>query len=236
MPFWPPQILPSALYPLLQQGLKTLFPEALWDLPPDPQKRQVALTFDDGPHPEYTPTLLQVLQEFQVPATFFVLGERVQRWPHLARKIRQQSHGIGLHGWQHRSFTQLSRGELLQSLRRSQDTLVAACGGTPEEYRAVRPPNGLFWPRTLTDLRSWGYLPVMWSVVPEDWLCPPVAVVVERVLNQVRPGSLIVLHDGVQGGSQVAEVVRRLIPALGEQGFDFVRLTLSGSLPSCRGN
>jgi peptidoglycan/xylan/chitin deacetylase (PgdA/CDA1 family) len=141
MPFWPPQILPSALYPLLQQGLKTLFPGALWDLPPDPQKRQVALTFDDGPHPEYTPTLLQVLQEFQVPATFFVLGERVQRWPHLARKIRQQSHGIGLHGWQHRSFTQLSRGELLQSLRRSQDTLVAACGGTPEEYRAVRPPQ-----------------------------------------------------------------------------------------------
>jgi len=63
-----------------------------------------------------------------------------------------------------------------------------------------------------------------------------VAVVVERVLNQVRPGSLIVLHDGVQGGSQVAEVVRRLIPALGEQGFDFVRLPLSGSLPSCRGD
>lgn len=232
MLFSPQQMLPPALYPLLHRSLKTLFPEALWELPPHP-KQQVALTFDDGPHPQHTPALLRVLQEFQVPATFFVLGERVQRWPHLVRQICQQGHEIGLHGWQHRSFTQLSRGELLQSLRRSQDTLVAACGGTPEEYRAVRPPNGLFWPQTLVDLRRWGFFPVMWSVVPEDWLEPPVAVVVERVLAQVRPGSLIVLHDGVQGGAQVAEVTRQLIPALREEGFDFAGLPDPADLPSC---
>ena len=233
MLFSPQQILPSALYPLLHQSLKTLFPEALWELPADPHRRQVALTFDDGPHPEHTPALLRVLQEFQVPATFFVLGERVQRWPHLARQIRQQGHGIGLHGWRHRSFTQLSPSELHNSLRRSQATLVTACGGIPEEYRAVRPPNGLFWPQTLVDLRRWGFFPVMWSVVPEDWLEPPVALVVERVLAQVRPGSLIVLHDGVRGGSQVAEATRHLIPALREKGFDFVGLPDPGDLPSC---
>ena len=159
-----------------------------------------------------------------MPATFFVLGERVQRWPHLARQIRQQGHRIGLHGWQHRSFTQLAPDELQQSLKRSQTTLVAACGGIPDDYRAVRPPNGLFWPQTLADLRRWGFCPVMWSVVPEDWLIPPVSVVVERVLAQVRPGSLIVLHDGVEGGSQVAEVTRQLIPALQERGFEFVHL------------
>ncbi|MFS8904360.1 polysaccharide deacetylase family protein [Synechococcus sp. H60.4] len=233
MLFSPQQILPSALYPLLHQGLKTLFPEALWELPADPSRQQVALTFDDGPHPQHTPALLQVLQEFQVPATFFVLGERVQRWPHLAWQIRQQGHGIGLHGWQHHSFTQLSRSELHNRLRRSQAALVAACGGIPEEYRAVRPPNGLFWPQTLVDLRRWGFFPVMWSVVPEDWLEPPVALVVERVLAQVRPGSLIVLHDGAQGGSQVAKVTRHLIPALREEGFDFVSLPDPGNLPSC---
>ncbi|MFS8884560.1 polysaccharide deacetylase family protein [Synechococcus sp. H70.2] len=231
MLFSPPQMLPPALYPLLHRSLKTLFPEALWELPPHPKKQQVALTFDDGPHPQHTPALLQVLQEFQVPATFFVLGERVQRWPHLVRQIRQQGHGIGLHGWQHRSFTQLSRSELHSSLRRSQAALVAACGGIPEEYRAVRPPNGLFWPQTLVELHRWGFFPVMWTVVPEDWLEPPVAVVVERVLAQVRPGSLIVLHDGVQGGSQVAEVVCCLIPALRERGLDFVRLPYTGIFP-----
>ncbi len=228
----PQQILPPTLYPLLHWSLKTLFPTALWELPADPLGQQVALTFDDGPHPQHTPALLQVLQEFQVPATFFVVGERVQRWPHLAWQIRQQGHGLGLHGWQHRSFTRLSRRELHDSLRRSQAVLAAACGGIPEEYRAVRPPNGLFWPQTLEDLRRWGFFPVMWSVVPEDWLEPPVAVVVERVLAQVRPGSLIVLHDGVQGGSQVAEAVRRLIPALREKGFDFVGLPDPGNLPS----
>ncbi len=233
MLFSPQQMLPSALYPLLHRGLKTLFPEALWELPADPSRRQVVLTFDDGPHPKHTPALLRVLQEFQVPATFFVLGERVQRWPHLARQIRQQGHGIGLHGWRHRSFTRLSRRELHNSLRQSQAALVAACGGIPEEYRAVRPPNGLFWPQTLVDLRRWGFFPVMWSVVPEDWLEPPVAVVVERVLAQVRPGSLIVLHDGVQGGAQVAEVTRQLIPTLRERGFEFVRLPRPDNLPSC---
>lgn len=218
------QILPPSLYPPLHWGLKTLFPDGLWELPADPHTQRVALTFDDGPHPEYTPALLQVLMDFQVPATFFVLGERVQRWPHLARQIRQQGHRIGLHGWQHRSFTQLAPGELYQSLKRSQAALVAACGGIPDDYRAVRPPNGLFWPQTLADLRLWGFCPVMWSVVPEDWLIPPVSVVVERVLAQVRPGSLIVLHDGVQGGAQVVEVTRQLIPTLKKRGFEFVHL------------
>jgi len=194
------QILPPSLYPPLHWGLKTLFPDGLWELPADPHTQRVALTFDDGPHPEYTPALLQVLMDFQVPATFFVLGERVQRWPHLARQIRQQGHRIGLHGWQHRPFTELAPGELYQSLKRSQTTLVAACGGIPDDC------------------------PVMWSVVPEDWLIPPVSVVVERVLAQVRPGSLIVLHDGVQGGAQVAEVTRQLIPTLKKRGFEFVHL------------
>jgi peptidoglycan/xylan/chitin deacetylase (PgdA/CDA1 family) len=218
------QILPPTLYPPLHWGLKTLFPDCLWELPTHPPTRQVALTFDDGPHPDYTSALLQVLRDFQVSATFFVLGERVQRWPHLAQQIRQQGHQIGLHGWQHRSFTQLTRSELHQSLKRNQAALVAACGGIPSDYRAVRPPNGLFWPQTLADLHRWGFHPVMWSVVPEDWLVPPVSVVVERVLAQVRAGAVIVLHDGVHGGSQVAEVTRQLIPALKERGFAFVRL------------
>ncbi|MEN9223618.1 MAG: polysaccharide deacetylase family protein, partial [Thermostichus sp. BF3_bins_97] len=89
------QILPPPLYPPLHWGLKTLFPDCLWELPANPHTRQVALTFDDGPHPDHTPALLRVLAAFQVPATFFVLGERVQRWPHLAQQIHQQGHHLG---------------------------------------------------------------------------------------------------------------------------------------------
>ncbi|MEN9232328.1 MAG: polysaccharide deacetylase family protein [Thermostichus sp. DG02_5_bins_236] len=224
MPIPNRQILPPPLYPVLHFGLKTLFPNCLWELSPRPHGRQVALTFDDGPHPDYTPALLQVLADSQVPATFFVLGERVQHWPHLAHQIHEQGHQIGLHGWQHRSFTQLTRSQLHRSLECTQAALAAACGGSPSDYRTVRPPNGLFWPQTLVDLHRWGFYPVMWSVVPEDWLTPPVEVVLERILTQVRAGSIIVLHDGIHGGSQVAAITQQLIPKLQKQSFQFVRL------------
>lgn len=219
------QILPPFLYPPLHWGLKTLFPDCLWELPIQPKTQPVALTFDDGPHPDYTPPLLQVLAHFQVPGNFFVLGERVQRWPHLVREISRQGHHLGLHGWQHRSFTQLTRQEMYHSLTRTQAALAAACGGSAADHRDVRPPNGLFWPQTLVDLRNWGLRVVMWSVVPEDWLNPPIEVVLKRILTQVRPGSIIVLHDGIHGGSQVAAITQQLIPKLQKRGFQFVRLS-----------
>ncbi|MFQ3614062.1 MAG: polysaccharide deacetylase family protein [Cyanobacteriota bacterium] len=220
-----PQVLPSFLYPPLHWGLKTFFPDCLWELQASPKTQPVALTFDDGPHPDYTPPLLEVLAHFQVPGNFFVLGERVQRWPHLAQEILRQGHHIGLHGWQHRSFTQLTREAMRQSLTRTQAALAEACGGIPGDYRDVRPPNGLFWPQTLAYLREWGLRVVMWSVVPEDWLAPPVEVVLERILTQVRAGSIIVLHDGSQGGSQVAAITQQLIPKLQERSFQLVRLS-----------
>lgn len=220
-----PQILPPFLYSPLHWGLKTLFPDCLWELQADPNTQPIALTFDDGPHPDHTPALMEVLAHFQVPGNFFVLGERVQRWPQLAQEIVRQGHHIGLHGWQHRSFTQLTQEEIHHSLSRNQAALAEACGGSPSDYRDVRPPNGLFWPHTLADLRDWGLRVVMWSVVPEDWLTPPISVVLERILTQVRSGSLIVLHDGVHGGSQVATITQQLIPRLQERGFQFVRLS-----------
>ncbi len=218
------QVLPPFLYPPLHWGLKTLFPSCLWELPTHRIPAAVALTFDDGPHPDYTPPLLEVLAHFQVPATFFVLGERVQRWPELAREIRRQGHHLGLHGWHHRSFTKLTQEALRRSLTQTQVALANACGGIPDQYRDVRPPNGLFWPNTLVDLQNWGFRVVMWSVVPEDWLTPPPKIVLERVLRQVQPGSIIVLHDGVHGGSQVATITRQLIPRLQERGLQLVSL------------
>ena len=86
----------------------------------------------------------------------------------------------------------------------------------------VRPPNGLFTPQTLNLLSQWQYRPVMWSVVPEDWVRPGVSVVVQRVLQQVNNGSLIVLHDGACGGQDVAATVQNLVPQLLQQGYSFV--------------
>jgi peptidoglycan/xylan/chitin deacetylase (PgdA/CDA1 family) len=216
----------APLYPVLHRILHPLFPGCLWV--GNSTDRTVALTFDDGPHPEYTPQLLQVLDRHEVPVSFFWLGVCVARSPAIARAIFERGHWIGLHGYTHRSFPLLSQTELRQSLTATQEAIAQACGvPVPEIYRQVRdvrPPNGLFTPRILKLLQQWSYRPVMWSVVPEDWVCPGIPVVLQRLRTQTCSGSLIVLHDGVCGGQDVAAIADVLISDLLEQGYRFVTI------------
>lgn len=212
----------APLYPVVHQVLKPLFPTCLWagcDRSP-----AVALTFDDGPHPQHTLKLLDVLERHQVQATFFWLGACVERSPAIAQAIYQQGHWIGLHGFDHRSFPTLSDLELRDSLQKTQSAIATACNVDPKRLLDVRPPNGLFTPKTLNLLTQWNYRPVMWSVVPEDWVAPGIVTVVSRVLRQVRNGSIIVLHDGCCGGEDVAQIADLLIPMLQQQGYHFVSI------------
>ncbi len=210
----------APLYPWLYRLLSASFPDCLWS--GDRQQRRLALSFDDGPHPEYTPALLDVLARYQVRATFFWLGVCVERDPAIARAVWQSGHQLGLHGYDHRSFLRLNDADLLASLQRTQQAIARAGIADATQLRDVRPPNGLFSPRVLRALRQGGYRPVMWSVVPEDWQRPGVARVKQRVLQQVRPGSLLVLHDGCCGGQDVAATVAALLPALLARGYEFV--------------
>lgn len=212
----------APLYPILYQILKPSFPSCLWS--GNSHSRAIALTFDDGPHPQYTKELLQVLDRYKIPASFFLLGVCVERFPYLARDIYERGHWIGLHGYHHHSFPFLKSESLKQSLEKSQEAISLACQIKPENLRDVRPPNGFFTPKTLRLLKQWNYRPVMWSVVPEDWERPGVSVAVERVLRQVGNGSLIVLHDGHCGGQDVAQTTAQLIPQLLGQGYHFVTI------------
>ena len=212
----------APLYPILYKILKPSFPNCLWA--GGTHSRAIALTFDDGPHPQYTPQLLQVLDRYNIQASFFWLGTCVERSPSIAREIYQRGHWIGLHGYYHHSFPLLSPEKLKQSLEKTQAAIAQACQLHPSLVRDVRPPNGLFTPQTLTLLHQWNYRPVMWSVVPEDWERPGISVVVQRVLQQVQNGSLIVLHDGYYGGPDVAETANWLIPYLLQQGYYFVTI------------
>lgn len=208
--------------PLLYRILKPSFPSCLWS--GQDRSRTIALTFDDGPHPRHTPKLLEVLDRYAIPASFFWLGACVQRSPDLAKEIYQRGHWIGNHGYDHRSFPLLTPTELQHSLVATQEAIASACDLPTACIRDVRPPNGLFTPQTLNLLHQWDYRTVMWSVVPEDWVCPGVAVVVQRVLEQVQNGSLIVLHDGACGGVDVADIAAILIPRLLSLGYEFVTI------------
>jgi peptidoglycan/xylan/chitin deacetylase (PgdA/CDA1 family) len=142
----------------------------------------------------------------------------------VAKAVYQQGHWLGLHGYEHRSFPRLSAEALQQSLTKNQMAISNACGLEPQKIQDVRPPNGLFTPQTLKLLRQWQYRPVMWSVVPEDWTSPGISTVVERVMKQVQNGSIIVLHDGMHGGQDVAAITAQLIPRLLERDYRFVTI------------
>ncbi|HBB34191.1 MAG TPA: chitooligosaccharide deacetylase NodB-like protein [Cyanobacteria bacterium UBA8803] len=212
----------APLYPILYQILKPAFPSCLWT--GVPHSRAIALTFDDGPHPQYTLELLEVLDRYSIKASFFWLGACVTRAPAVAREVYARGHWIGLHGYHHHSFPFLRPNALRQSLEKTQEAIALACQLQPDRVRDVRPPNGLFTPQTLDLLHQWQYRPVMWSVVPEDWVRPGISVVVRRVLQQVCNGSLIVLHDGYCGGQDVALTTAQLIPQLLQQGYHFVTI------------
>lgn len=210
----------APLFPIFYRLLQPTFPNCLWG--GDRHLKAIALTFDDGPHSQYTRQVLAVLDRYKVTASFFWLGACVNSSPGIAKEVCDRGHWIGLHGYDHRSFPMLSPTELKDSLEKTQVAIYNACNLLPAQVLDVRPPNGLFTPHTLKLFRQWNYRPVMWSVVPEDWVQPGVATVVQRVLNQVENGSLIVLHDGFYGGQDVAATIQILIPQLLQQGYQFV--------------
>ncbi len=212
----------APLFPIFHRVLKPTFPNCLWG--GDSNSKCIALSFDDGPHPQYTPQLLKVLDNYNIPASFFWLGACVERSPIVAKDVYHCGHWIGLHGYDHQNFPFLTPNELKQSLEKTQTAIHKACGLAPAKVRDVRPPNGLFTPNTLDLLQQWNYRPVMWSVVPEDWVRPGIKTVVQRVLNLVEGGSIIVLHDGVCGGEDVAATTQILIPQLLQRGYSFVSI------------
>ncbi len=210
----------APLFPIVHRILKPAFPQCFWG--GDPNSRAIALTFDDGPHPQYTPELLSVLDYYGIRASFFWLGENVNRFPEVAQAVCTRGHWIGLHGYDHQSFPLLTATDLKHSLEKTRMTIHQACGIKLEHLRDVRPPNGLFTPDTLNYLKQWNYRVIMWSVVPEDWVRPGVTTVVQRVMDQVCNGSVIVLHDGACGGQDVALTLQKLIPQLLQRGYYFV--------------
>lgn len=210
------------LIPYLYRFLKTRQPHCLWE--GDRNQLSIALTFDDGPHPLYTPPLLDVLAKYNIKATFFWLGAWVERYPDLARHIYQQGHWIGLHSYEHRAFVGQSTRSIRTSLEKTQHAIAQACQIAPERIIDVRPPYGICSNTTIRHLHHWGYRTVMWSIVPIDWTEPGVAVITQRITNNTCGGDIVVLHDGTSGGPAVTDIAQQIVPHLLTDGLRFITI------------
>ena len=153
----------------------------------------VALTFDDGPHAEGTPATLELLCEAGARATFFLVGEQVERFPALAAEIAAAGHELALHGYRHRSLLGASPARAVGDVRRGLDAIGTAAGVRPRLYR---PPYGWLNAGVLVASRRLGLAPVLWSRMACDWRCSTTPrMIVAALTTQLCGGEILVLHD-----------------------------------------
>jgi peptidoglycan/xylan/chitin deacetylase (PgdA/CDA1 family) len=179
-----------------------------------------ALTFDDGPHPEFTPRLLDVLEKRHARATFFMVGKAAQRHPEIVRRVAAAGHAIGNHSWDHPSLPLLPGGERRAQVRAAGRALA------PFGLRLFRPPYGHLSIPSRLDLLWLRYEVISWSENGhgEDWLDHDAGQIVDRLMDQVGPGRIIVLHDALYHAmaeryadrTPVIEAVERVLDRLGE--------------------
>jgi polysaccharide deacetylase family sporulation protein PdaB len=181
--------------------------------------KTVALTFDDGPHPTLTGEILAILREYHIPATFFVIGENVRRYPRVLREILADGHEIGNHTYTHVRPDKTEKSVFSEEISSCSDVIRSI---TQKKPTLFRPPEGAINDQVREIAGELGYRIVLWSIDTEDWRHTPADDIVRRVTKDVRDGDIILMHDYIGRGSPTPEALKKMIPALIARGYRFV--------------
>lgn len=189
-------------------------------------ERLVALTFDDGPDPTYTPTVLRLLDQADAKATFFLIGEHAQANPALVRDEVAAGMEIGDHTWSHPHLTTLSTTAATSEIEQGRAALEAAGSGAIQLFRA---PFGLITPQELMVLDGQGLTPVHWSLALDrwtDWADPQAAA--RSIADEIVPGEIVLAHDARDGAIDrvsTIRIVEALLPLLRQRGYELVTVS-----------
>ncbi|MFE2725384.1 polysaccharide deacetylase family protein [Kitasatospora sp. NPDC059327] len=184
----------------------------------DAERKVVALTIDDGPDPRHTPTVLALLEQHGIRATFFLIGENAVEHPDLVREIAARGHHIANHTWTHPDLRSLSDAKVRDELERTSELLNKLTGKPPTWFRA---PGGDWSNASLKVIADLGMRNMAWSVDPRDWARPGTSVITDRILKDVRPGSIVLNHDGGGDRSQTVAALKAYLPVLVDSGYKF---------------
>ena len=152
-------------------------------------ERVAAITFDDGPHPDYTPRLLDILEQHNARGTFFIVGKNAQRYPDIVKRMSEAGHAVCNHSWDHTSFPQLTSAERCEQINKC----AAALGAYGQKI--FRPPYGHLCIASRLDALRLGYTVVMSNVAADDWLDPSPEWMADKVVADIKPGSIMLFHD-----------------------------------------
>jgi peptidoglycan-N-acetylglucosamine deacetylase len=184
----------------------------------DDGPKTIALTIDDGPSPVYTPQILQLLSEYQVTASFSMIGRNAAAYPGVAREVAAAGHMIVNHTWNHADMAKMSATAVRDEIARATDAIHAATGTHPSMFRA---PYGAWSPIVLHYCVAHGMTPLDWSVDPRDWARPGVKAIVTDIMQDTRTGSIILEHDGGGNRSETVAALKIVIPRLLDAGYRF---------------
>jgi len=196
-----------------------LTPACVWRGPRG--QRRIALTFDDGPDPAWTPRVLDRLATNQVRATFFLVGERAERAPDVVRRMAAEGHEVGNHSWSHRSLWFCGPRATTEEIGRAHERLATLAGAPPRHFR---PPWGMVNAAMFRAVRRVGERCVFWSIQPEGQRPAPAARQVDYVLGRAHPGAIVDLHDAEgtpAAPARLLEALPALIEGLRERGYAF---------------
>ncbi|MEU6661038.1 glycosyltransferase [Streptomyces sp. NPDC046821] len=197
---------------------------------------RLVLTFDDGPDPEWTPKVLDVLKEHHAHGVFFVTGTMASRYPGLVKRMVDEGHEVGLHTFNHPDLSYQSKSRIDWELTQNQTALAGAAGIRTSLFR---PPYSSFadamddksWPVTKY-IGSRGYITVVNNTDSEDWKRPGVDEIIRRATPQGGKGAIVLMHDSGGDRSQTVEALDRFLPELQDEGYRFVNLTEALDAPS----
>lgn len=184
--------------------------------------KRIALTFDDGPHENYTAEILSILQEYGIKATFFVVGQNAKEHSSLLQQVAEAGHEIGNHTYTHPKLKEQNAESFSCELEKTRAVIESITGISPSLFR---PPEGFREGVIKTVAKEQGYQMVLWSVDTEDWRGLSAERIEAAIMKDVKDGSIILCHDYVVGKSHTPEALRRVIPQLLEEGYEFVTVS-----------
>ncbi|RDW18639.1 chitooligosaccharide deacetylase [Oceanobacillus arenosus] len=195
--------------------------QVTWDL--DTKEKMVAITFDDGPHPLYTPNILDTLAEYNAKATFFVLGAHAKKYPGLVYRQYTEGHEIANHTYNHH-YHPVSSLELKKEIDATAEIIYEITGTKPTLFRPV---GGTYNDLIINTAVDSGYHVVLWSwhQDPEDWKNPSVNRITNHIIRNISPGDIILLHDAGGDRSRTVESLKRILPILAKEGYEFVTVS-----------
>jgi peptidoglycan/xylan/chitin deacetylase (PgdA/CDA1 family) len=193
----------------------------------NPLKHEIALTFDDGPSPRFTPEILKLLNKYHAHGTFFVMGQKVEKYPYLIKYMLREGHEVGNHSFSHPRLTKSDRLARQQEIERTGLDLELL--GCPRRHRLLRPPYSAFDQGLVNYAAHTDRQLALWNIDSGDWKGLKAQVIAHNVLSRVRNGSIIIFHDDNETSRAArrptVEALKIILPALKALGYHMVTVS-----------